>query len=322
MIQSLSMGWSFLIYMTLFLGVLLAFDGLIQLVFRKESNADVRNRRMRMIKAGADTETVLNLLRDPALQLNGTRGSVLIRLRRLLLQSGMRLNLFGFFAIVVVTGAAVFTGLSLYLDPPIAAPIAVLVAILLPLAVVSGVKDDRAQKLTDQLPDALDLMARGLKVGHPLPVTVASVASDMADPIGSEFGVIQDQISYGDDLVTAFRDFADRVGTEDARYLAVSVGIQHGTGGNLARVLNVLATVIRDRHIMKKKIKAISAEGRLSGVILTVLPVIIFLSIHLTTPSFYGEVMDHPMFRMFAGIMVALIVVQGLILKRLISFKF
>jgi tight adherence protein B len=135
------------------------------------------------------------------------------------------------------------------------------------------------EKLVAQLPDALDLMARGLKVGHPLNVTVASVATEMSDPIGSEFGLLVDQVSFGTEIADAFADLADRTDLEDTRSLAVSVGIQHGTGGNLARVLNVLAKVIRDRATMRRKITAISAEGRLSAFILSVLPFGIFGSI-------------------------------------------
>ena len=165
-------------------------------------------------------------------------------------------------------------------------------------------------------------MARGLKVGHPVAVTVGNVATDLPDPIGSEFGIIQDQINYGDDVATAFQDFAKRVGTEDANYLAVSIGIQHGTGGNLARVLSILSQVIRDRQTMQKKIKAISAEGRLSSLILTVLPVFIYFSIEMSTPSFYGDVRNDPLFPYFASAIVGLTIAQGLILKRLVKFKF
>ena len=112
-----------------------------------------------------------------------------------------------------------------------------------------------------QLPDALDLMARGLKVGHPLNTTIRSVANEMPDPIASEFGVVMDQIAYGDDLPDAFAEMADRIDLEDVRYLSVSIGIQHGSGGDLASILMTLSRVIRNRLSMRKRIKAISSEG-------------------------------------------------------------
>jgi len=311
-----------LVYVAVFIGALLVFDGVQQLVFRRDGHAEIRNRRMRMIQSGASADTVLNLLRDPAMLQSGARGSVIARLRRLLVQSGVPFGLGGYAALAVALGVAVFALAMQYLAPDAAVAAGAGAALILPPAILQALKDRRAKKLTGQLPDALDLMARGLKVGHPLSVTVASVAKDMPDPIGTEFGIIQDQINYGDDVTTAFHDFAERVGTEDTRYLAVSVGIQHGTGGNLARVLRVLSTVIRDRHVMRKKIKAISAEGRLSAIILSALPVAIFLSIHLTTPSFYGDVMDDPMFRPFAYTVGALMLAQAVILYRLVKFRF
>ena len=130
------------------------------------------------------------------------------------------------------------------------------------------------------------------------------------------------KINYGDDVATAFHDFAQRVATEDANYLAVSIGIQHGTGGNLSKILNVLSQVIRDRHTMRKKIKAISAEGRLSGMILTALPIFIYTTIELSSPTFYGDVRGDPIFPLFAAAIGGLVLLQGLILYRLVKFKF
>lgn len=314
---------SMLIYVAVFVGVLLAFEGLRQLVFRDETKGEARNRRMQMIQHGASTDDVLQLLRDPALlSEGGSKGGPVARLRRLLIHAGMTFGLFGYFLITLGVGGLAFAAASQFIAPVHSALAAIAAAVVLPYAVMVSLKAERTKKLTSQLPDALDLMSRALKVGHPIAVTVGSVATDMPDPIGSEFGIIQDQISYGDDVATAFHDFAERVGTEDAEYLAVSIGIQHGTGGNLSRILEVLAKVIRDRHIMRKKIMAISAEGRLSGIILTALPVMIYLSIELSTPSYYGDVRSDPLFPLFAYAILGLIVAQGFILFRLVKFKF
>lgn len=313
---------SIIVYVAIFLGVLLAFEGVRQLTSRSENNAEARNRRMRMINRGAGTDEVLSLLRDPAMKRGGSKGGPIVRLRRLLLQAGVTAGLPVFFVGVAAFGVAVFVGLMPFLNTDQAVAAAILAALTLPFLLLSALKAQRSEKLAAQLPDALDLMSRAIKVGHPIAVTVGAVAKDMPDPIGSEFGIIQDQIAYGDDISTAFHDFAERVGTEDAKYLAVSVGIQHGTGGNLARILDVLSKVIRDRFTMKKKIKAISAEGRLSAVILTFLPALIAGSIHVGTPSFYGDVWNDPLFPYFAVVIVGLMILQGLILYKLVSFKF
>ncbi|MDF0594606.1 type II secretion system F family protein [Psychromarinibacter halotolerans] len=311
-----------IVYLTLFVGVLLLFEGMRAWLSRAESLTEARNRRMRMVKGGKSTDEVLSLLKDPDFATAKGAGSPIARLKKLLRQSGLRISLGVFGLLQVMLGAALFLPASRFLPPLHAGGIAALVAAVLPLLVLVALKEERSKKLTKQLPDALDLMGRGLRVGHPLAATIASVAEDMPDPIGTEFGIIQDQIAYGDEMTAAFHEFAERVGSEDARYLAVSIGIQHGTGGNLARVLDILSTVIRDRQAMTKKIKAVSSEGRLSALILTVLPAIIFMAIHTSTPSFYGDVMDDPLFKPFAAAILGLVIFQGLLLRRLVTFKF
>ena len=153
-------------------------------------------------------------------------------------------------------------------------------------------------------------------------MTIGAVAKEMSDPIGTEFGLVQDQISYGTEIAEAFAEFASRVDQEDVRYLAVAVGIQHGTGGNLARVLGVLSKVIRDRAVMRRRIVAISSEGRLSAFILTLVPFIIFGSIMTTSPNYYTDVQNDPIFLPVAIAIVSLVVAQALILRHLVSFKF
>ncbi len=312
----------FFVYLLVFVGALLAFEGLRQFLTRGETDSESRNRRMRMMKAGASPEDVLSVLAENTRSAKNRR-SLLANLRRFLLQAGVAADpILALFSIGVIS-AGIFVGLPLLLPVPslVAAAASIVVGAGIPYTVVALLRSERRRKLVAQLPDALDMMARGLKVGHPLAVTVESVSRDMPDPIGSEFGIVHDQVSYGDDLVTAFREFADRTELEDTRYLAVSVGIQHGTGGNLGRVLHILSKVIRDRATMRKRIKAISSEGRLSALILTVLPAAIFLSIHVATPSFYGDVMSDPLFAPFIATIVGLIVFQGLILHRLVNFR-
>ncbi len=311
----------FLLYVGIFIGIILAFEGVRQLLSGKEDPRDARNRRMRMLKAGASNEEVLSILLEESA--GRKRGFTLVPdLKKALRQAGMPYSPIWLFLVMVALGVGAYFFLLGYVQPLYAAAGGVVSGIVLPLAFLSGRRGERLKHLNKQLPDALDLMARGLKVGHPLNVTIASVAQEMPDPIGTEFGIIQSQVEFGDELVDAMNDFAERVDLEDARYLAVSIGIQHGTGGNLARVLNVLSKVIRDRSTMQKRIKAISAEGRLSAVILTALPFIILASILTTSPGFYTDVYDDPLFIKFAIAIATLILAQGYILNRLVSFKF
>ncbi|MBT8418024.1 MAG: type II secretion system F family protein, partial [Silicimonas sp.] len=207
-----------------------------------------------------------------------------------------------------------------------ALPAALLFSFLLcffvPIVAVRLQRTQRINHLVRQLPDALDMMARGLKVGHPLNASLASVANEMHDPIATEFGIIVDQVAYGDDLTDAFNEFADRVSQEDIHYLATAIAIQHGTGGDLARILSVLSKVIRDRLTMRRKIKAVSAEGRLSASILSVVPVIIFVGLNTMSPAYYGDIADEPAAKPLVFIVVALVLLNALILRKLVTFRF
>lgn len=310
-------GLMYAIYVSVFLGALLAFEGLRALFSTKEDIHEARNRRMRMIAKGSTTEEVLKLLLK-----NKPSGSILDKVSRSLSQSGLPIRMRGLFAMMVLGGVVVYLAAQRYVETPQAVMLAFMIATLVPTMVISGARRRRLEKLTKQLPDALDVIARGLKVGHPLNVTIGNVAKEMPDPIGTEFGIVQDQVSYGDNIVDAFSDMAERLDLEDIRYLAVTVGIQHGTGGNLARVLQVLSQIIRDRAAMRKKIHAISAEGRISAFILSVLPFMIYGMINMTTPSFYADVSNDPVFYPIMGLILGLVVTQAFILFKMVNFKF
>lgn len=180
----------------------------------------------------------------------------------------------------------------------------------------------RADAITKQLPDALDLITRGLRVGHPVNTTIANVARTMPDPIGAEFRNLGEQISHGHYLTEAFNDFAHRIGQEDVEYLAVAINIQHGTGGNLAEILGTLSKVIRDRMMMRRRVRAISSEGRVSAYILSALPVVIYFATSMSAPDYYSAVSDDPMFRPIAMTIAALVIGNFLALRKLVAFQF
>jgi tight adherence protein B len=318
----LTFGSGILIYVGIFLGVLLTFDGLWQLVSRRpEGPGLARNRRMKMIAGGATTVEVLDLLK---------RGATSWRLKSLpfvgtlpedLRGAGLALSPVSFLAAGLATMAVIGAAAAPRLGVGPAFGIGLALGVLLPVMILRKKRDTRMKLMIAQLPDALDLMSRGLRVGHPLNTTIAAAAEEMADPLASELGLIVDQISYGDDLVSAFHDFAERVNLEDARYLATAVAIQNGTGGDLGRVLMTLSKVIRGRIIMRKRILAISSEGRMTAMFMSCLPFFIFGSTTITTPDYYLGVADQPLFRTFATIVVVLVVGNFLAMRRLVNFR-
>ncbi len=236
-------------------------------------------------------------------------------------QSGLTIGMRTFVLICVgLMAALVGVGLQFYAATQVI-PVSVILGVLVPVAVVRTMRDKRTKELTKQLPDALDLLSCGLRVGHPLNTSIGAVADEMPDPIGTEFGIIFDQVSFGDELPDAFVEFSERYDLEDVHYLSASIGIQHGTGGDLARVIQVLSEVIRNRITMRRKIQAITSEGRLTAWFLSSLPVIIYVMTSASSPTYYRGVMEDPLFIPMAVTIVVLTVLNALILRKLVNFR-
>lgn len=314
-LQRIDPGW--LLFIGVFLGALLLIEGLRQLLSRRETDQEARSRRMKMVAAGTDIRERLDIL---APQRGGKPGGG--DLTGLLLAAGLPPKPASFAVAALIVAAAIAFALRPFLGLPVAILLAVAVAIILPVIVLAAIREERTKKLVNQLPDALDLMARGLKAGHPLNTSIATVAETMPDPIGTEFGIVVDLVTYGDDIVTAMNKMAERNPNEDFRYLAAAIAIQHGSGGNLGRVLTVLSQTIRGRTMMRRKIKAMSAEGRISALILSVIPFLMVGLNSIITPEYYGGVVDDPMFVPLAVIAVALILTNAFVLFKLVNFKF
>ena len=156
----------------------------------------------------------------------------------------------------------------------------------------SFMRKRRHGKFAAQFPDAMDIIVRSLRAGHPVPVAVGLVAQELPDPIGTEFGIAADEITYGADVETAMRNLYFRVGQEDLPLFVTAVAIQGSTGGNLSEILSNLSSVIRQRFKMRRKIKALAAEGKFSALFLSGLPVAVFLLLNIVAPDFYASIME------------------------------
>ncbi len=190
-----------------------------------------------------------------------------------------------------------------------------------PFLALRRMRNRRRALFTDQFPEALDIIVRSLRAGHPVPAAIRIVSREMADPLGTEFGMVEDELVYGLDIETAMRNMLDRVGQEDLPLFVTSVAIQASTGGNLAQILANLTEVVRSRARMRRKVRAISAEGRISAVILTSAPVILFVILNWITPNFYGSHWRHPWMMWGLGGAAAWMTIGNLIMRRMINFK-
>jgi tight adherence protein B len=180
----------------------------------------------------------------------------------------------------------------------------------------------RLRRLEEQLPLALDVMVRALRAGHPVISAVNLVTQEMSDPIGSEFGLVMDETTYGGEFKDALASLARRTGSADVAFFAVSIAIQNETGGNLAEILAGLATVIRGRASLNKRIQALSSEGRMSALILSLLPILCVSVVSIFHPEFYTSKFSDPAFWPVVAGVVVLYLIGQLMIRRIVQFKY
>jgi tight adherence protein B len=161
-----------------------------------------------------------------------------------------------------------------------------------------------------------------VKVGLPFSSALNLVAREMPDPAGSEFGMTADEISFGLDMATALHNLQRRVGQEDLLYFVIAISIQSQTGGKLSDVLSRLSQLIRQRAMLRLKVKALSAEGRMSGYFLSAMPFILFGAITLLSPSYFTSVQDHPLMRIGVVVGLGLLLIGNVMMYRMINFKY
>jgi tight adherence protein B len=192
---------------------------------------------------------------------------------------------------------------------------------VLPFMVLRFLRGRRQKKFGAQFPDAIDIIVRSLRAGHPVPVAINMVAREMPDQIGTEFGIVTDEITYGADLETAMRSLYFRVGSDDLPLFVTAVAIQGSTGGNLGEILENLSAVIRMRFKMRRKIRALAAEGRASALILSSLPIGMFGVINFVTPDFYASVWDQDLTKIGLGLAGCWMGIGNFVMYRLVNFK-
>jgi tight adherence protein B len=282
------------------------------------------NRRLRLTQNTPDRNaTLMELRKERGLTETGLYSLPLIRINRLFLQSGMRLRMQQAVLIsIVVMVASMVAVLHIGFGFIEAVPIAIALNIAFWFSLATMLRRRRQAKFAAQLPDALDLIVRSLRAGHPIGTAIALVGRELPDPAGTEFGMLSDEIAYGVDFDTALANLYQRVGQQDLPLFVTAVSIQTSTGGNLSEILQELAGVIRLRFKLRRKVKALAAEGRFSAIFLSAVPIVLFFIINYVAPNFYGAVWHHEVTikgLIIAGVWMA---IGNYVMYRLVSFKF
>ncbi|AEI93259.1 MULTISPECIES: type II secretion system F family protein [Roseobacter] len=289
-----------IIYGLIFIGVLVLVEGLYLVTFGKSISLNSRvNRRLEMLDKGTGRDEVLEKLRKEMQQHMKSKSIPLYSLlgekaqkAAIAFTPSQLVMIMGVLAVVAFLGLSVGTESSL--------PVRIMMSIGIGVGAVyfwvSSKANKRLAMIEEQLPDAVELMVRSLRVGHPFSSAVQIVSKEVQDPLASEMGVIADESAYGRDVGDALKEMAERLDMQDLRFLAVAVNIQQTSGGNLAEILAGLAKVIRARFRLFRRVKAITAEAKWSGKFLSAFPVVALIVINVGDPNYYDAVRDHAYF--------------------------
>jgi len=314
-----------LIYAVIFAAVLFLIEGIYLAVFGKSVRLESRvNRRLQLLEKGESRESVMETLRKEREQHTKTlRIPVIGILSKKATVANIAFTPNALLAIVALLIAIAFFALTFFTS---AGPtMRIVVSIVMGYGAVYVWLSSKAKKRMDlfeeQLPDAVELMVRSLRVGHPFASSVNIVSQEMPDPLGTEFGILVDEANFGADISESLRKMTERVDVQDLRFLAVAVSIQSQSGGNLAEILDGLAKVIRSRFKLFRRVDAITAEAKWSGWFLSFFPIIALVVINILQPGYYDGVESTPVFIPLAIVVFVFLVVNIIFMQMMVNFK-
>jgi len=314
-----------IIYIVIFVAVLALVQGAYLVMFGKSISMNGKvNRRLELLEKGGGREQVLEQLRKEMTQHMKSQS---IPLYSILAAKAQKANIaFSPPQLMILMGVVSFVAfMGLTMATEVGMAVRVGLGIGMGVAGVfvwiSNKASKRMAMIEEQLPEAVELMVRSLRVGHPFSSAIAIVAKEVADPLGSEMGVISDEAAYGRDMGECLKAMAERLDMQDMRFLAVAVTIQQQSGGNLAEILAGLAKVIRSRFRLFRRVKAITAEAKWSGKLLSAFPIMALIAINVIQPNYFDEVMGTPVFIPACLVVAAFLVTNLIVMRALVNIK-
>ena len=317
-----------------FAAVLIAVEFLVAALAARGAADKAINRRLKMIERGVPRAETLNLLRRRSTALPIGLPSMFAgpvrNLEKMLVQAALLTSTLRLLAIVIAAPVVLFLVLIVLAAMTgslgtgrlfLLFIVSFILGFVAPLLLIARKAAKMRKRIIEQFPIALDVFVRGLRAGHPIAAALDLLTVEMPDPIGSQFGLVVDEVTYGAELRDSLEGMAERWDLEDMHMFVVSLSVQSETGGNLAEILESLSRVIRERASMMMKVRALSSEGRMSAVMLTVLPIGSFVLLFLLNPAFYLDVADDKMFIPGFGMIIAMYVVGVLIIRRMVDLK-
>jgi tight adherence protein B len=242
-------------------------------------------------------------------------------LDRLVEQANVKYPLSVFVLLAVVLALTGHFAVSHFMRNPAASAVAAILFGSAPLFYLRIKKKNRMRKFLVQLPEGLELIARGLRAGHAFTTGMKLAADNFDDPLGTEFDETLDEINFGLSVPDALKNLADRVDCPDLSFFVVSVVIQRETGGNLAEIIESIARIIRERFKFEDKLLVLSGEARFSAKILVALPLVVLVALRFLNPD-YGNVMyEDSLGKMMLGVAAALMIFGIFVMSRMVKIE-
>jgi len=242
-------------------------------------------------------------------------------LYRLAQQANTRFSVGVFILLGIVLAAAGFAGAFYWAGGVIISAIIGGIFATIPFFYLYIKKQKRMAKFQAQLPEALDMIARSMRAGHAFSTGMRLAADEFADPLGAEFGYALDEVNFGVSMSDALTNLVDRVDCPDLNFFVVSVILQRETGGNLAEIMEKIAHLIRERFKLLDRIQTLSAEGRLSAVILSFIPIFVAAILFFMNREYISLLWTDPLGRRMVAFAVILMCFGFYVMRRIIKIK-
>ena len=318
-----------LIYLGLvFAAVFLLSQGMIVPAFGDTRQARKRlKKRVEDIEKASSEESVASLLRERYLRkLSPWERRLeaipaMISLRRIIEQGGHQILAYRLVVLAVMMGVLSAVLAWAFTRMPIATLSAGFFGVWLPFVKINRDRINRLARFEEQLPDAIDIMRRALMAGHPFNATLRLVAEDMEDPVAREFELTFADINYGNDVRRALLGLLARVPSVTIMALVTAILVQKESGGNLAEILDQIANVIRGRYKFQRRVRTLSAEGRMSAWVLAAVPLILVVALTISNPGYLPMLFEDPIGKQIAMLAIVWAAIGVFFIRRIIRVE-
>jgi tight adherence protein B len=311
-----------IIYGFVLAAVILAVLGLLSFIARARGTKETIKRRLAVSADPAANSEPFDVLRQGRGLTSFDDNLRFAQLNDFLIQTGLKLSKLALGLSALLLCVAITATLSAIVSHVwLAAAAGLLIGPSLVVLYLALARRRRIERFASQLPDALNVIVRSLRVGHPLVSAMELVSREMPDPLGAELGITAEEIAFGQDVTTAVSNLHRRVGQNDLLFLVLAVSVQSQTGGNLADVLARLATLMRQRVMLRLKVKALSAEGRLSAWFLSAMPFVLYGAVRGLSHDYFGVLEGSPVLAPALIYGWTSLVVANIVIYRMVNFK-